>query len=102
MNISLCLDPRRPSAISLEDPIVGDHKKFNLSISVFERAVRPRSTVCMRRSAIILGAILLSVQGASASDTTGALVLIPIVGGVIGLVIGAVICIVVCSRRQGQ
>jgi hypothetical protein len=56
----------------------------------------------MKRYTIILGAILLSVQGASASDMTGALVLIPIAGGVVGLVIGAVICIVVCSRRRGR
>jgi hypothetical protein len=56
----------------------------------------------MKRYAIILGAILLSVQKVSASDMTGALVLIPIAGGLAGLVIGTVICFVVCAMKQGR
>jgi hypothetical protein len=56
----------------------------------------------MKRHLIVLGAILLSVQRVSASDMTGALVLVPIAGGVIGLAIGAVICAMVCSRRSGR
>ena len=55
----------------------------------------------MKRYVIAVGAILLGVQRASASDMTGALILISITGGVVGLVIGAVICAVVCSRRRG-
>jgi hypothetical protein len=56
----------------------------------------------MKRCALILGAIVLSVLSASASDTTGALVLLPIAGGVVGLVIGAIICAIVCSRKSGR
>jgi len=48
----------------------------------------------------LLGILLLGPQTAFASDTTGALVIIPIGGSVIGLVMGAVIWLKL--RRQGR
>ncbi len=55
----------------------------------------------MKRFIMVLGAIFLGIQRTSASDTTGALVLIPIAGGVVGLVIGAAVCTAICwGARQ--
>ena len=56
----------------------------------------------MKRYALILAAILLCAQTASASDTTGALVLIPIAGGLAGLAVGAVVCFVVNATNRGK
>src|SRR4051794_19133379 len=73
-----------------------------LGLSLRPRADRTTRPLRRKRYVIVLGAILLSVQRASASDMTGALVLVPIAGGVIGLAIGAAICALVCSMRTGR
>ena len=54
----------------------------------------------MKRLISLFGILLLGPQTAFASDTTGALVIIPIGGSVLGLIIGAVICLKL--RRKGR
>ena len=54
----------------------------------------------MKRLISLFGILLLGPQTAFASDTTGALVIIPIGGSVLGLIIGTVICLKL--RRKGR
>lgn len=51
---------------------------------------------------VTAGLVVLCARSARASDTTGALVVIPVACGAAGLTIGGIICAVLVSRRGGE